>query len=207
MTLLKNHKMGCTTSCTFTETNCDSFRMRKQVQPNNNGVKSGTISTGIKPGAISTEEKIIIKRQWKVLSADIKRTGTDVFLEIFKLNPDIKLLFPFRNIDDKELMTNAQFKAHGIRFMQAIGAAVENMDELETAMTEPIVALGKQHIKFQGFQPVYFEIFCDAISTVWRKVLGVRFTPACAEAWKHVLVFIMDNLKQGYQLASIETET
>ena len=189
--------MGCTASYACSDIKCVSIKTYSPVISNQDRETAGIVSE---------EEKTILKRQWKVLSSDIKRHGTDVFLQLFKLNPEMKQLFPFRNIDDNELINNVQFRSHGIRFMQTIGAVVENIENLDMSMTEPLVTLGKQHTQFKNFNVMYFEAFYGAISAVWRNVLGVSYTPSCADAWSHVLVFIMNNLKQGHHLASLEME-
>ena len=189
--------MGCTQSFPFLETT--------SIKANTSVDDCKTLPIQDETG-IGEAEKIIIRRQWRVLSADIKETGTAVFLELFKLNPEMKQLFPFRHMNDEDLLDDARFRQHGIRFMQAINAMVENIDDLESSMTDSLLVLGKQHINFMGFKSEYFETFHDAISNVWRKVLGARYSPACAEAWRHIILFIMDTLKRGHYLALIEAQ-
>ena len=91
--------------------------------------------------------------------------------------------------------------------MQAVGTAVESIDDLETSMSGSLLNLGKKHVEFTGFKPVYFEEFYKAISKVWHEVLGPGYTKESAEAWCHVLVFILETLKKGYHLACLETVT
>ena len=190
--------MGCTTSLELKNESTGSLKDEKKV----------FFDRFREPDIFIPEsEKTIIKAQWEVLSKDRKGNGTAVFLKIFKQYPEIKELFRCNDVDYTLLEENAEFRAHAIRFMQAMGTAVESIDDLETSMSKSLVSLGKQHVSFTGFKPIYFEAFYDAISSVWRDVLGSDFTPESAEAWCHVMVFILETLKKGYHLASLETVT
>ena len=156
---------------------------------------------------ISEKQKIIIKRTWKVLSLDTKEIGTAVFLRIFMDNPEIKQLFPYRDKDCDQLLRTSEFKHHATRFMHAVGTGVAHIDDLEKSLSTALLNLGKQHYRCVGFKPIYFEIFYGAIVKVLKERLGLCYTAECAEAWSHVLVFMMEKLKKGYHLASIEQVT
>ena len=156
---------------------------------------------------ISEEEKSIIRRQWKVLSLDMKGTGSTIFLRIFEEHPEIKQLFSYTNVGDELLPKSSRLSTHAYRFMQVIGTVVDNIDEIEVKVAGALLALGKQHIHFTGFKPLYIQAFYDAILHVWKEVLGVEFTLECAIAWGHVLILIMEKLKKGYHLASLEMVT
>ena len=156
---------------------------------------------------ISDEEKDIIKRQWKVLSSDMKATGTAVFMQIFKDEPEIKQHFSYTDVDDETLSVSSELRGHAFRFMQAVGATVENIDDLEGSMSEALLTLGAQHVKFTGFKPIYIRTFHSAILTVWRDILGIYFTTQSKDAWDRVLTFIMDKLEEGYNMAVSEVQT
>lgn len=189
--------MGCTRSLSFIEPRC----VIQKSEPDGFPKTPRQNETYIRE-----EEKLLIKRQWRVLSADIKGTGTSVFMELFKLNPEMKQLFPFRNVRDAELLEDADFKRHGIRFMQAISATIENIDDLEKSLRNSLISLGKLHINFTGFKLKYFETFKDAIANVWRSALRSSYNKESEEAWNPVILFIMDNLKLGHRLAVVEAQ-
>ena len=190
--------MGCTASLAFVHKKSLSLKAEKRVFFDRFREPDITISD---------KEKYIIKSQWKTLSTDIIGTGSAVFLRLFKQYPEIKQVFHCDEVEDECLPRNGEFKQHAIRFMQAVGTAVESIDDLETSMSNSLLALGKKHFNFTGFKPAYFEAFHDAILTVWTDVLGSSYTSECADAWSHVFVFILEKLKKGYHLASIETVT
>ena len=168
------------------------------VKKNNNVDPDATIRPCIE---ISEDEKEIIKRQWKVLSSDMKATGTAVFMQIFKEQPEIKQHFSYKDVDDKHLPMSSELRGHAFRFMQAVGATIENIDDLEISMSEALLTLGAQHVKFTGFKPIYIRTFHSAILTVWRNIFGVHLSPKSADAWNKVLEFIMDKLEEGYNTA------
>ena len=147
------------------------------------------------------EEKIIVREQWKVLSMEVNGLGTVVFKQIFRDHPVIKQLFPCRDVAEDQLITNAQFRAHAAVFMQAVGAVVDNIDDLESVMSNPLIFLGKQHAAYTGLKRVYFDEFYNVISNVWRDTFGSSYTTECEKAWNHVFMYITGKLKKGYRLA------
>ena len=149
---------------------------------------------------ISEEEKQIVKRHWEVLSSDIKALGTRVFLQIFQEHPEIKQLFPCRDVEDDQLISSEEFKGHAYRFMQAVGAVVDNIDNLDKTMSSALMFLGKQHTTFPGVKAYYFDDFYYAITKVWKDLLGKRYTTENAKAWGHVFSYIMEMLKKGFNL-------
>ena len=151
-----------------------------------------------KKGLLSEDEKRIVKRHWRVLSSDIKELGARVFLQIFREHPEIKQLFPCRDVDDDHLMTSEEFRGHAYRFMQAVGAVVDNLDNLDKTMSSALIFLGKQHMTFPGIKAYYFDDFYYAITKVWKDLLGKRYTAETEKAWGHVFSYIMEMLKKGF---------
>ena len=151
--------------------------------------------------ALTEEQKTIVKRHWRVLSTDIQKLGTAVFLQIFRDHPEVKQLFPCRDVEDDDLISSLEFRGHAYRFMQAVGAVVDNIDNLENAMGNALLFLGKQHVTFMGIKSVYFDDFYVVISKVWKDVLGRRYTPESEKAWSQVFSYIMEKLKKGFESA------
>lgn len=155
-------------------------------------------------GYISNENKLLVKKTWKVLSRDISGVGSKIFLKIFDANPDIKEIFGCDDLEGEALTKSHQFKGHASRFMQAIGAAVDNIDDLQGGMGPMLEGLGRQHMSFKGFKPEFWDTFTEAILQAFKEKLHHRFTPEIATAWKLVFIFVIIKLKQGYQAASVE---
>ena len=193
--------MGCTASIALINKNSKALKNDGRVfydrfhQPE---VKLSRLSDG---------DKDIIKSQWGKLSCNLTENGISVFLNLFKQYPEIKELFRCEEVEDEYLEINSKFKGHAVRFMQKVDTAVENIDDLETYMSGPLLNLGKRHVEFTGFKPVYFEEFYKAISKVWMEVLEQGYTKESEDAWRHLFVFILETLKKGYHLACLETVT
>ena len=154
-----------------------------------------------KKAGLTEKEKILVRRNWKRLSCDLTERGAKVFLRIFSDNPNVKLLFPFKDLDGEELTKDVNFRGHASRFMQAVGAVVDNIDDFEQSLAPLLNALGQKHVHFKGFTPAHFNAFQDAMLAVWTEDLGGKLSPDGREAWVKVLGFIMRELKRGYSQA------
>lgn len=143
-------------------------------------------------------EKRVISKTWRLVSKDMPSVGTKVFLQIFTIEPTVKKLFPFRDITGDALLRDTQFRGHAFRFIQAIGAAVDNIDDINSAMAPLLLRLGKQHVHYKDFDVDYFDIFIRAILHVLENELGSKYTVGVSIAWNHVVDFIISKLKEGY---------
>ena len=170
--------MGCSTSI---------------IKPTENG-RPGTHSN---KHLQENQEKIVLKN-WKFLSNDLTGRGSRIFLRIFQMNPHVKALFPCRHLEGEELKKDVNFKGHASRFMQAVGAVVDNIDNYEKALSPLLNGLGRQHIHYAGFKPAYFDAFEESIMYIWAEDLGRKFDEESNEAWHHVFQFIMNELKTGF---------
>lgn len=153
---------------------------------------------------MNESEKRLVKKTWKYLAKDMSYNGIRVFERIFELNPDLKQLFPFRNKEGESLRNDHDFTGHASRFMQAVGAAIDNINNLYMYFGPLLIGLGKQHVEFGGFKPEYWDVFTEAMLYVWEKELGDVFDDKCRNAWTKVFEFIMEQLKVGYSQAMDE---
>ena len=168
-----------------------------------NNIKGCTTTIVVQPATSNSgftdRQKIIVRKTWKILATDLTGRGSKVFVKIFELNPNVKALFPFRNVNDTDqLLLDTNFKGHASRFMNAVGAVVDNMDNLEESLALLLIGLGENHVHFEGFKPDYFNSFSQAMNIIWKEDLGKRYTPEAEDAWNTVFTFIMDNLKVGF---------
>ena len=143
-------------------------------------------------------QKMIVRKTWKLLATDLTGRGSKVFVKIFELNPQVKGLFSFKNVDGNDLLLDPGFKGHASRFMNAVGAVRDNVDNLEESLAPLLIGLGENHVNFEGFKPEYFNSFSQAMNVIWKADLGKRYTTEAEEAWTAVFKFIMDNLKVGF---------
>ncbi len=146
-------------------------------------------------------QKTIVRKTWKLLATDLTGRGIKVFTRIFEIQPDLKQLFSFRNAEGEAMLKDTRFKGHASRFMNSVGAVVDNLDNLSETLKPLLTELGMNHVNFQGFEPEYFNVFFKAMNQVWAEDLGSKFTAEAQEAWTLVFSFIMDNLKLGFAMA------
>lgn len=142
-------------------------------------------------------EKKIIRRTWKLLANDLTGRGSSVFLKIFLLNPHVKELFPFKQLDGETLIKSQLFRGHASRFMQAVGAVVDNIDNPAEALSPLLIELGQKHAHYSGFMPDYFNYYEDAMLEEWSEQLGNRLDDDAKEAWRKVFRFILLKLREG----------
>lgn len=155
----------------------------------------------------SIEEANIIKKTWPHLMNQLQVNGLQLFLRIFEICPDVKTLFHLENVRLSQLARDATLKAHGGRFMSAIGDAVSALDEdgIET-LEDMFLSLGKKHQDYQGFQAEYFEVFYEAIMCQLERSIGTEFKPEVSNAWSRLIVFIIQKLKEGYMSKNTSIE-
>ncbi|XP_045191259.2 neuroglobin-like [Mercenaria mercenaria] len=195
--------MGCTSSISYKQTSC------KHLNTYTGPVKSTII--GINSlNELAPAERHIVRRTWPTLVKDIQGNGLQVFLRIFELCPEVKELFYLENVRLSEIARNVIIKAHGARFISAIGAAVDNLDDFDqedNKLCRLLFILGQQHKRYTGFKPEYFEVFYEALMWQWERCMGDQFTPEVSDTWSHVFVYILEKLKEGYFSNEVFTET
>ncbi|XP_045191261.2 neuroglobin-like [Mercenaria mercenaria] len=183
--------MGCANSVTVLKTSCSNIKISQPKL---------TVTLAPQTG-LTENEKRIIKSTWGYMAKDIPGNGLQVFLRIFETCPETKELFNVENIRHSELTRNQVIRGHGTRFMSAIGAAVNCLDESDDKqekLREVLFVLGQQHKHYSGFKPEYFEIFYDALMWRWELCMRENFTPEVSDTWSHVFVYMMEKLKEGY---------
>ncbi|XP_014672816.1 PREDICTED: hemoglobin subunit mu-like [Priapulus caudatus] len=152
---------------------------------------------------VSEQERKLIRRSWRYLTNhyDLTELGCEVFLAIFELNPEVKKMFPCRDVEGEELLKNPDFKGHASRFMQAVGAAVDHLDNLQLELEPLLCTLGKTHTNYKdlGFAPDFFDEFTAAIIQTWQRKLGKRFAADVCAAWLNMLSFVAACMKCGYR--------
>ena len=83
---------------------------------------------------LTDKEKDIIRTTWAKLS-EIDTIGVDIFMRIFELIPEVKQFFPFKHAVGDALIHHPVLKSHAMRFFNAIGMTVHNLDAWEVNMS------------------------------------------------------------------------
>lgn len=85
--------------------------------------------------------------------------------------------------------------------MKVVAAVVCVVDSLSSSKygSLALVELGRKHVTMEGFLPDYFDVFTRAVMAVWRQELRDACTPEVADAWHTLFVYIIEQLKVGYE--------
>lgn len=151
-------------------------------------------------GDFTKREIEVIQRSWKRLSNDLPKRGVAVFTAIFKREPKVKQLFHVDHLEGDALLNNHVFKGHSSRFMQAVGAVVENIEQCDDAVGPLLQDLGARHTGFEGFDMKFYEVFEAALLEVWKQELGRYFNAEVEHVWKQLFKFIKASLMLGHAL-------
>ena len=202
--------MGCAGSVTDNARNsCKDMVKSSNSSSNNNSQPVVKVSyvEDMKHSELSEAERAVLMKTWSFLSADMQGHGMQVWLRIFEICPETKKLFSVENVRHSELARNIIINAHASRFMNAIGAAMNNLKDLETKLSRHLILLGHQHKLYEGFRPAYFEVFYEALMWHWERALGAQLTTEIANAWSHLFVVILGRLQEGYRIHGQPTKT
>ncbi|XP_061713228.1 globin CTT-V-like isoform X2 [Cydia pomonella] len=86
-----------------------------------------------------------IQITWQLVNADAGKYGMELFLRLFRANPESKTFFKaIRDLDEDRIRNSYQFKAHAINFMSAISLAVTNLRQPEVVVAM-MDKLGESH--------------------------------------------------------------
>jgi len=102
-------------------------------------------------------------------------------MRIFLRHPELRSLFPygyvFRDVRDAADLTTERLTAvleearqhptyckHVVAFYNAIGMAVESMDDWDGELTATLLQLGRMHWKAEGFTVQNFSIFVQLLT-------------------------------------------
>ena len=200
--LIRVEKLLIEKNKTETETmGCASSVDIKQTKLN--GKRKSKSDSGQNEASVLTDQQIqLIYQTWKLVTHNKLHIGTQIFLNIFDSCPMVKSLFHFDHLSGKELLENATFKSHASRFTQVIDTAIHGLDNLEVVVSPVMRNLGRLHIRKKGFTTDYTNIFILSMMKSFKEELGDDLTNEAQEAWIILLNFMMDKMKDGYDLAN-----
>jgi hypothetical protein len=144
-------------------------------------------------------QKTMLRDTWTVVHNE--NHGIEIFLLIFQRNPSAKSVFPFKDLEGRELLENHSFIAHAKRFMSAIDSTIRNLDSLDVVLIPILHKLGEIHGWIPRFSEEYLPVFIDAIIDVITKNIGAKCDERVREAWHHLGHFISHKLIDGYTRA------
>ena len=186
----------------------------KSVDKNAKQDKKPLVDNDISTNDILVEPKTtdvdiqLVRDSWKTISKHMDQCGVSIFLKIFEDRPSTKQLFPFRDKNGDELLSDILFQMHAKRFMQAIGTMVDHAEGPELVLFPILIQLGQLHAIHTGESfDSYLDTFLGAVLHVWRMHLGATFIASVERAWKHLFVEMVGKLREGLSLKLTELKT
>lgn len=116
--------------------------------------------------------KEILRSTWSDDFGVLYELGTDIYSEIFKIDPSVKKLFTALDGYDLEhdpaaLRQCSGFSKQALRFVQTISMTIHNSSHLHT-IEEYLRDIGRRHVQYKhrGFEPGHWHVFETAMCRV-----------------------------------------
>ncbi|XP_047995401.1 hemoglobin-2-like [Leguminivora glycinivorella] len=132
-----------------------------------------------------------VQSTWRPVAADAGKYGMELFLRLFRADPETKTFFKaVRDLDEDKIRGSYQFKAHTINFMSAISLAVDNLGQPEVvvAMMEK---LGQSHGN-RKISTKYFHETRDVLVDMLKN--DFKLTIEQMKAWEIFITFIYKHI-------------
>jgi len=129
-----------------------------------------TVEDVSKQLSLNPTQKCVIVATWhSIFLKHMNFMGKQLFVDLFKVEPNILKYFDaFRDVGLSNLLQSRSFQNHGVRVMNLVKFAVENLDNTEK-LQDHMLALGRLHVK-KGIDSKYLEVmgptFCQAIRQI-----------------------------------------
>ncbi|CAI4222971.1 unnamed protein product [Auanema sp. JU1783] len=153
---------------------------------------------------LSMEEKRMLEFCWfKCSQRQVKKCAEDIFLDILHTDEELLTLFKLEGTPSNRLKENEFFKSHAANFAIVLNLVVTNLQDNFEQACEALQTLGAQHtnLRSRGFQSMYWDIFTDCFE---RNHPPSFRKEEEREAWSRMILFILSQMKIGYQRVIME---
>ncbi|PVD28406.1 hypothetical protein C0Q70_10993 [Pomacea canaliculata] len=153
------------------------------------------------PEVLTVQQKDMVQRSWAtVMRRDLTAVGMLLFKNLFQQEPRIMTLFSLEASDDEDLEQNLRLRLHAARFMQAVGAVIDNLQTPNDKLSALLSDIGERHSHLHSFHHEYFRAFREAFLTTLEHSLGKdRFKGELRAAWDSVIGFMTREMNHGHK--------
>ena len=131
-------------------------------------------------GALSPHQRAKLVASWKLVEAlGLENFGCLLFKNIFTMAPEALQLFSFK--EEKDLYNSRAYKKHCRFVMEAIRAAVEELDDAD-ALVRQLKRLGKSHAGL-GVVSVHYDVVGKALMQTLGNLLIISDFYSCIQKW------------------------
>ncbi|CAD6193210.1 unnamed protein product [Caenorhabditis auriculariae] len=164
-----------------------------------------TKDTGGLISGLTRDEKRLLETCWfKCSTKQIRKCSQDIFYEILHTDEDLLRLFRLDHVPTNKLKDNDYFRRHSANLALVLNLVVTSLEENLEQAHDALQALGQQHVSLfdkTAFQSMYWDIFTDCFER--NPPPSFRKGPE-REAWSRMILFIIAQMKDGYQKAAHE---
>lgn len=118
---------------------------------------------------VTARQRILIRASWELMRPTAVHVADLFYDRLFELDPSLEGLFP------------EELAAQRPRFMNAVGAAVAGLDDIES-LRPALQDIGRQNLS-HGVQPDHYDTLGQALLWTFEQSLAEQFTPAMKDAW------------------------
>jgi nitric oxide dioxygenase len=133
--------------------------------------------------AMNPEQIALVKTSFVDAAAEPGELAHRFYLRLFAAAPDVRPLFTAEPSEQERKLTVE---------LLAIIDRLDRLDDLLARTRE----LGMRHVGY-GARPAHYEVVGAALLGALGDVLGPRFTPEVAAAWRYAYNLVAEAMQQG----------
>ncbi|XP_003481131.1 hemoglobin subunit mu [Sus scrofa] len=140
---------------------------------------------------LSAQERVHIAQVWDLIAGHEAPFGAELLLRLFTAYPSTKTYFT--HLGDSP--DQARLLSHGRRLLEAVGVAVQHVDNLRAALS-PLADL---HAHVLRVDPTNFPLLIQCFQVVLASHLQGEFTVEMQAAWDKFLMGVAVVLTEKYR--------
>ncbi|CAK6444906.1 unnamed protein product [Pipistrellus nathusii] len=141
--------------------------------------------------SLTRAERTIIMSMWGKISAQAEAIGTETLERLFTSYPQTKTYFPHFDLHPG----SAHLRSHGSKVVVAVGDAVKNMDNIDSALSK----LSELHAYILRVDPVNFKLLSHCLLVTMASHFPEDFTADAHAAWDKFLSVVSSVLTEKYR--------
>ncbi|XP_036316223.1 hemoglobin subunit zeta [Pipistrellus kuhlii] len=141
--------------------------------------------------SLTRAERTIIMSMWGKISGQAEAIGTETLERLFTSYPQTKTYFPHFDLHPG----SAHLRSHGSKVVAAVGDAVKNMDNIDSALSK----LSELHAYILRVDPVNFKLLSHCLLVTMASHFPEDFTADAHAAWDKFLSVVSTVLTEKYR--------
>ena len=119
---------------------------------------------------------------------------------MFRIDPELKQMFSFKDIPDSELYDSMKLKKHGVSVFKYIEQAVDGWGTPE--VEDKLQKLGSRHLP-RDVKMEHFDVVGEALLTSLSDVFGEAFDAKTRDVWTRVYGVVVQAMLEGNDFKNI----